>query len=928
MTTASNGLTRLIDYFVVVGPGNAFHPIQVDGPSPEYNLNDADYVDPRRVTFRAQVEGRYPTPDREHKDSPLSPDVAMFCLPDGVRVDYQRENPAFFTFVLTGVDGAHTYGSCIAFSDYLTSQQQSALLHVLRSLARVTSDDGSDTTDEDEEEDTDNDIPLSNDEIEEGKDNHEGSDTTHDKTDQQHFSNSIDSNVTTEGNNNRKIKQIDDEGSDLKSTRDMDESETANEKEYNTVIPQSTLPQKKHVVYSSSSSSNPTQHNSTIPLDKNDTSDVHNEERKASSLLYITRCICIVSHHPLFSAFRKLLEHIYNCTSDTGSTLPIERYICNFVDEIPLPPRGRVRVQATVGENMLDITRPPPNQLPMCDVPIEHLFLCLSVENVLTVFNAVLQERQIVLQSEHLSLLSTVSHAIVALMFPLHWHYVFIPLTPRPCTTFLAAPVPFLMGVPKQFLVPEDIQNPEILVVDLDHNRIRDRMHPPMTPLPPKQGGKLRQKLVNLVGNTHSPETGRKENFLSSVGDITRSRFALNPPFPTDDVRQVFLRFFVSLFRRYRSFVLDENEASHGFELPFNKEGFIKESSQSARSFVRKMVETQGFQRFIFDRIEGVNTWERILFDESIEAKANRSIFVIHKRDTPFLNDTTYRITRTVVAPAPNTSHLPEGGPPYQYTAFPLLNAHHFVHPRDVEQLVDLGEEAGESSETLDSWRVIMSTLAALSRAPTHKGRKKRYSRKSLFGHTGSWEGSELSELSDMLSASDRPENGSGTSAVSLAGATVYLETAGSAKVAETLTMLRLETHNQCPQCGSKMEDGEVQEGWTDDPNDYRTTCPDCGMRFVPRFTIHTKEHNGRQRRQKEADNDIVSRPEYLSPVVLRKEIRNLVKHNVSADEGLIEHPAVFWGLVKWSRDLHIPLNFLLPQVRWESIVHSLCDTI
>jgi hypothetical protein len=50
------------------------------------------------------------------------------------------------------------------------------------------------------------------------------------------------------------------------------------------------------------------------------------------------------------------------------SPMPIERYITNFVSEIPLPPLGQIQVQLTLPDRTLIISRPPKNELPLVDV--------------------------------------------------------------------------------------------------------------------------------------------------------------------------------------------------------------------------------------------------------------------------------------------------------------------------------------------------------------------------------------------------------------------------------------------------------------------------------------------------------------------------------------------------------------------------------
>lgn len=66
---------------------------------------------------------------------------------------------------------------------------------------------------------------------------------------------------------------------------------------------------------------------------------------------------------------------IYRITL-SDSPMPVERYIANFVSEIPLPPPGQIQVQLTLPDRSLIIARPPRNDLPLVDVrALEHFCL-------------------------------------------------------------------------------------------------------------------------------------------------------------------------------------------------------------------------------------------------------------------------------------------------------------------------------------------------------------------------------------------------------------------------------------------------------------------------------------------------------------------------------------------------------------------------
>ena len=114
----------------------------------------------------------------------------------------------------------------------------------------------------------------------------------------------------------------------------------------------------------------------------------------------------------------------------------------------------------------------------------------------------------------------------------------------------------------------------------------------------------------------------------------------------------------------------------------------------------------------------------------------------------------------------------------------------------------------------------------------------------------------------------------------------------------------------------SILTENEIQNGWSSNPNDYRTTCSRCQMKFVASFKIIIHGENG----------EIIEEKTYyhLSHAILTKEITNLLKKDVTADVSLFEnHPIIFWNIITHLRNLKVPLNFLLPRVDWKFVVNS-----
>ena len=64
--------------------------------------------------------------------------------------------------------------------------------------------------------------------------------------------------------------------------------------------------------------------------------------------LYIPYCICLISHWTFVPSFKKFTCSLYQM-SEAPCKIPIERYICNFIDDVPAPPAGRIDVTYYLG---------------------------------------------------------------------------------------------------------------------------------------------------------------------------------------------------------------------------------------------------------------------------------------------------------------------------------------------------------------------------------------------------------------------------------------------------------------------------------------------------------------------------------------------------------------------------------------------------
>ena len=160
------------------------------------------------------------------------------------------------------------------------------------------------------------------------------------------------------------------------------------------------------------------------------------------SVLYIPRCLCILSTWPYLTAFREYLAQLYRLASGSNCMMaPIERYVMNLCMEIPAPPPGAFEVQVNILDSIIRFWAPPA-KLPIAYValPYHTLFECLDVENILHLWYCLSLERKVLLISSQYSLLTVCAEILCSLLFPMQWSHLYVPVLPRFLCPMLDAP--------------------------------------------------------------------------------------------------------------------------------------------------------------------------------------------------------------------------------------------------------------------------------------------------------------------------------------------------------------------------------------------------------------------------------------------------------------------------------------------------------
>lgn len=267
----------------------------------------------------------------------------------------------------------------------------------------------------------------------------------------------------------------------------------------------------------------------------------------------VPKCLVLMSHYPFFQAQSSALKALFHTVNSGASPLPFERYVAHLLNDVPLPRSGVGRedegYRHTVVEWMswirpagaapkvpptIRLEQPPPNRLPLLDVSMEPLFRTLSLSNILVIWGALLGEGKVVLSAscETIALLCPIAEALLALLFPLEWQGLYVPVLSnhRTVSDVLQAPVPYLIGLVTQTYDPQSHPN-GVLWCDLDNDALHlgfkddlfDRDNEAVSALPPLPSDAvmtLKAELEELADPLYLPTADGIKGRIT-VGDRT-----------------------------------------------------------------------------------------------------------------------------------------------------------------------------------------------------------------------------------------------------------------------------------------------------------------------------------------------------------------------------------------------------------------------
>uniref|UniRef100_A0A8C9DTU7 DENN domain containing 1A n=1 Tax=Prolemur simus TaxID=1328070 RepID=A0A8C9DTU7_PROSS len=288
-------------------------------------------------------------------------------------------------------------------------------------------------------------------------------------------------------------------------------------------------------------------------------------------------CFCILSYLPWFEVFYKLLNILADYTTKRQENQWNE--LLETLHKLPIPDPG-VSVHLSVHSYF---TVPDTRELP--SIP-ENVSTWEEKVKFLFFFSDLL-----------LLQLTACIHGSAAMLYPMYWQHVYIPVLPPHLLDYCCAPMPYLIGIHLSLM--EKVRNmalDDVVILNVDTNTLE-------TPF---------DDLQSLPNDVVSSLKNRLKKVSTTTGD---------------GVARAFLKAQAAFFGSYRNALKIEPEEP----ITFCEEAFVSHYRSGAmRQFLQNATQLQLFKQFIDGRLDLLNSGEG--FSDVFEEEINMGEYAGKKR--------------------------------------------------------------------------------------------------------------------------------------------------------------------------------------------------------------------------------------------------------------------------------------------------------
>ncbi|XP_047696351.1 DENN domain-containing protein 1B isoform X3 [Prionailurus viverrinus] len=234
-------------------------------------------------------------------------------------------------------------------------------------------------------------------------------------------------------------------------------------------------------------------------------------------------CLCILSYLPWFEVYYKLLNTLADylakeLENDLNETL---KSLYNH----PVP-KANTPVNLSVNQEIFiaseQVLKDQPFLVPhsyfiapdvtgLPTIPesrnLTEYFVAVDVNNMLQLYASMLHERRVIITSSKLSTLTACLHGSVALLYPMYWQHIYIPVLPPHLLDYCCAPMPYLIGIHSSLI--ERVKNKsleDVVMLNVDTNTLESPFN----------------DLNNLPSDVGEPITFCEESFVKHRSSLMK----------------------------------------------------------------------------------------------------------------------------------------------------------------------------------------------------------------------------------------------------------------------------------------------------------------------------------------------------------------------------------------------------------------------
>ncbi|XP_078387414.1 DENN domain-containing protein 1B-like isoform X1 [Cetorhinus maximus] len=318
-------------------------------------------------------------------------------------------------------------------------------------------------------------------------------------------------------------------------------------------------------------------------------------------------CICILSFLPWFEVFYKLLNNIADYVAK-GQDSEVKELLSALYAHPPPQPDSPLnlgfaqQLGVTTRRFLKDQKRDPSSGMPSLSyfiapdtnslptIPesrnLTEYVVAVDVNNMLHLYASMLHERRIIITSSKLSTLTACVHGSAAMLYPMYWQHIYIPVLPPHLLDYCCAPMPYLIGIHCSLMERARSKALEDVVI------------------------------LNVDSNTLESPFNDLEKLPSDVVSILKMKLKKQSAVTGDVVARAFLRAQAAIFGSYQ----DALKFNADEPVTFCEETFLNHKSTLMKNFLQHAVHLQLFKQFIDNRLEKLNQGKGLtdIFEEEV----------------------------------------------------------------------------------------------------------------------------------------------------------------------------------------------------------------------------------------------------------------------------------------------------------------------